>query len=326
MVHRIAPAGISLAKSAMALRSRSTMCAGGKMATNRRFVSLSGIVILFQQVNPTAAQVNYSLRRADCKCLSPGRKADTFAAMSLRTELENSGSWLFRHRTYLPLLLIPVFFLSLESYSYLDHRRWVNEVWQGVCIAVSVLGLLVRIITVGRAPIGTSGRNTREQVANTLNTTGIYSVVRHPLYLGNFLIMLGFSMWPHNAWLVALTVCVYALYYERIMLAEEAFLRGKFGETFEKWSSQTPAFIPRLGGWKPSPVPFCWRTVAQREYNSFFQIIYVFFLFDLIGDSIADQNWHLDYVWFGVFLAGFVIFAVLRTLKKRTKIFDVEGR
>jgi protein-S-isoprenylcysteine O-methyltransferase Ste14 len=246
--------------------------------------------------------------------------------MSLRNELENSGSWLFRHRTYLPLLVVPIFFLCLSTFTYLGQSHALNEAWQGLCLAVSLLGLAVRVITVGRAPIGTSGRNTREQVADTLNTTGIYSVVRHPLYLGNFLIFIGFALWPHEWSLALLAICLYALYYERIMLAEEAFLRQRFGDTFEKWSAQTPAFIPRFRGWKKSPIPFSWRTVAQREYNAFFLIISVFFLCDLIGDSIVEKRLRLDYAWFGVFLAGFIIFAVLRTLKKRTRLLNVEGR
>ncbi len=246
--------------------------------------------------------------------------------MALNRELERSGSWLFRHRSYLPLLILPIFLLSLRSFAYLDQSHFLNEIWQVCCLAVSMLGLAVRIITVGRAPIGTSGRNTREQVANTLNTTGIYSIVRHPLYLGNYLIMLGFALWPHVWWLTLLTSCIYALYYERIMLAEEAFLLERFGDAFEKWTDATPAFIPRFRQWKPSNVPFCWRTVGQREYNAFFLIISVFFLLDLIGDSLVEGNWHLDYAWFGVFLGSFVIFAVLRALKKRTRLLHVEGR
>ena len=99
--------------------------------------------------------------------------------MSLRNYLEESGSWLFRHRSYLPLVLIPVFLASLLNFSYLGRNHFLNEMWQLLCLAVSTLGLVIRIITVGRAPIGTSGRNTREQVANTLTTTGVYSVVRH---------------------------------------------------------------------------------------------------------------------------------------------------
>jgi protein-S-isoprenylcysteine O-methyltransferase Ste14 len=222
--------------------------------------------------------------------------------------------------------MVPIFFLCLTSFTYLNQSHSVNEAWQILCLLVSFLGLAIRIITVGRALVGTSGRNTCEQVADTLNTTGIYSVVRHPLYLGNYLIMIGFAMWLHVWWLIALTSCFYALYYERIMLAEESFLRQRFGETFEKWSAVTPAFFPKFRGWKPSSVPFCWRTVAQREYNAFFLIISVFFLFDLIGDSIAEKNWHISWVWFWVFIAGFLIFAVLRTLKKRTRLLHVSGR
>jgi hypothetical protein len=66
--------------------------------------------------------------------------------------------------------------------------------------------------------------------------------------------------------------------------------------------------------------------VAQREYNAFFLIISVFFLADLIGDSIVEQRWHISWVWFGVFIGGFLIFAVLRSLKKRTRLLDVAGR
>ena len=112
--------------------------------------------------------------------------------MSLRRQLERNGSWLFRHRSYLPLLMIPVFLACLPSFKYLGASHKLNEVWQVFCLMISLSGLAVRIITVGRAPLGTSGRNTREQVAHTLTTTGIYSVVRHPLYLGNYLVLLMF--------------------------------------------------------------------------------------------------------------------------------------
>ena len=58
-----------------------------------------------------------------------------------------------------------------------------------IFLAVSLLGEAIRIITVGHAPRNTSGRNTTEgQVADVINTSGIYSIIRHPLYVGNFLL------------------------------------------------------------------------------------------------------------------------------------------
>jgi len=246
--------------------------------------------------------------------------------MGLQNHLERSGSWLFKHRSYLPLLVLPVFLICLASSSYLGHSHVLNEFWQAGCMAISFAGLALRINVVGHAPYGTSGRNTRDQVAETLNTTGMYSVVRHPLYLANYLIIIGFTMEFHVWWLVLLITCFYALYYERIMLAEEVFLRARFGDVFKQWAAATPAFIPRLRGWQPSPVPFCWRTVLQREYTAFFLIISVFFILDLIGDSIAEKHFTIDFTWFGIFIGGFAVFATLRTLKKRTHLLTVEGR
>ncbi len=246
--------------------------------------------------------------------------------MTLRNQLEHNGSWLFRHRSYLPIVAIPVFLAYLPAFTYLGSSPKINEFWQFFCLLISFSGLAIRIITVGRAPIGTSGRNTREQVANTLNTSGIYSTVRHPLYLGNYLIFLGMALWPHAWWLAALTSALFALYYERIMLAEEAFLRERFGDKFEAWAERTPSFFPSFRNWQPSATSFCWRTVLQREYNAFILILGVFFVFDVVGGSFAEHHLRLSYLWFVIFLAGFVIFATLRTIKKRTKLLHVEGR
>jgi protein-S-isoprenylcysteine O-methyltransferase Ste14 len=246
--------------------------------------------------------------------------------MTLRNAFEKSGSWLFRYRSFLPLLCLPLFGAALVEFSYLRTSHRLNEWWQAFCLLISFGGLAVRVVTIGSAPACTSGRNTKQQVAATLNTTGMYSVVRHPLYLGNYLIMLGFTMVFHNGWLVCVISCIYALYYERIMMAEEAFLREKFGDRFEQWADATPAFIPKFHGWKPAALPFCWRTVLQREYNAFFLIVAVFFLLDLIGDSVAERQFKLDVSWFVIFLCSFVIFSTLRFLKKRTRILQVEGR
>ena len=61
-----------------------------------------------------------------------------------------------------------------------------------VCAGLLTLsGLALRAYTVCTTPKGTSGRNTARQVADHLNTKGIYSVVRHPLYLANYLIWAG---------------------------------------------------------------------------------------------------------------------------------------
>ena len=123
----------------------------------------------------------------------------------------------------------------------------------------------IRIYTVGHTPVGTSGRNTAGQVADSLNTTGIYSVVRHPLYLGNFLMWLGIALLTCNIGFVTAFILGYWIYYERIMYAEEQFLRRKFGDTYLHWAEQTPAFLSRFNRFKPSGLPFSWKKVAKKK-------------------------------------------------------------
>ena len=87
----------------------------------------------------------------------------------------------------------------------------------------------VRSYTIGTTPRGTSGRNTEEQVAEQLNSSGIYSTVRHPLYLGNYLMWIGIVLFTKSISFTIIVSLMYWLYYERIMFAEERFLERKFG-------------------------------------------------------------------------------------------------
>ena len=79
-------------------------------------------------------------------------------------------------------------------------------------------------------------------------------------------------------------ILIFGLYYERIMFAEEEFLRNKFGKQFEEWAENTPAFIPNLSEWKPPSLPFSIRPVLKKEYQGFFAIIAIFTFLEVIGD------------------------------------------
>src|SRR5262245_26050620 len=106
----------------------------------------------------------------------------------LARDLERQGIWLFRWRSYLPLALIPfaVWALSLNK-TYFAGSKSLDSLYEIACLCISLIGLGIRFVVHGYALEGTSGRNTREQIADNLNTTGLYSLVRHPLYLGNIL-------------------------------------------------------------------------------------------------------------------------------------------
>ena len=265
-----------------------------------------------------------------CNDFRPGKGRILFAPklhrMPLREAFEREGNWLFRNRSWLPMLLYPVAVATIYFQPETAHGAITNDAWGIFCFLVSLAGQVVRALTVGSAPGGTSGRNTATQVADSLNETGIYSVVRHPLYLGNFLMWLGLLLFIGVWWFGLICSLAYWLYYERIMYAEEEFLRRKYGARYEQWASRTPAFIPQLGSWQPSPLPFALKNVLKREYNGFFALILSFALINTISYLFAERRLEVDKLWKIGFAAGAIIFLVLRTLKKNTRVLDVAGR
>jgi protein-S-isoprenylcysteine O-methyltransferase Ste14 len=246
--------------------------------------------------------------------------------MALKEEFEKVGNWLFRWRSYLPLLLAVIILAGMRNFKYPGDSHYWDRVWEILCLAISFFGLAIRSYTIGHTPNGTSERNTYSQEAKSLNTTGMYSIVRHPLYLGNFFCWLGVSMFP-CVWPVSvIVILVFWIYYERIMFAEEEFLRGKFGKEYEKWTNKTPAFLPRLRNWIPNVLPFSLRNVLKREYSGFFAIIVSFTFLEIIGDIFAEGELELDPMWGALFLFGMITYLSLRTLKKKTGFLNVAGR
>ncbi len=246
--------------------------------------------------------------------------------MPLREEFVRSGGWLFRWRSYLPLILFALLLGQLSRFSYWGGSHRYDLEWEAVCLGVSMLGLAVRVLTVGHAPQKTSGRNTHAQVADELNTTGMYSVVRHPLYLGNFLIWMGVALFLHDAWIAVLVALAFALYYERIMFAEEEFLRASFGTGYVAWAQRTSAFLPDPRRWSPPSLPFSLRNVLRREYSGLFGVIASFTALEVGGDWVVRNRLLLDPVWAVLFGSSLVLYLALRFLKRHTTLLRVPGR
>lgn len=246
--------------------------------------------------------------------------------MPLQEEFENLGNRFFRWRSYLPLCMGALFLVTLLSYRHPETAPRPDRAWQMLCLLVSLAGLGIRFYTVGFAPRGTSGRNTLAQVADVLNTTGMYSVVRNPLYLGNFLIWLGLSLFVKVWWCIIIVILCFVIFYERIIFAEERFLREKFGSTFIEWAEKTPIIIPHFKNWEPPSLTFSWKSALNREYSSFFAIIASYTALAIIRDIIQSEKFILNKTWLIIFFFGLTIYLTIRILKKKTNILRTVDR
>tara|TARA_R110002167_G_scaffold220633_3_gene425262 strand:- start:94 stop:834 length:741 start_codon:yes stop_codon:yes gene_type:complete len=246
--------------------------------------------------------------------------------MELRKHFETSGQWLFRWRSYLPAFLILPLPWVLSDFHRPYGQHDIQEFWVLFCIAVTGLGLLIRAFVAGFVPRGTSGRNTKQQVATSLNTTGVYSLCRHPLYLGNFFVALGWVLFFHNAWFISFYVMTFWLYYERIMMTEEAFLREKFGNEFLTWADRTSAFLPSIKNWKQPALRFSFRTIIRREYLTFVGAMLVFVILELIEHGQIDGKFLLEPLWIALAAVTGLVFITVRSLHKFTSLLVEEGR
>jgi len=244
--------------------------------------------------------------------------------MPLREELSRTGNFLFRWRSYLPLFMIVLILLAMPYFEYPGHSEKLDELWEIFCLIISFSGLGIRIVTIGYTPKGTSGTNTRRQIADVLNTTGMYSVTRNPLYLGNFVIWFGISMFPRLWWFSLIVVLIFWLYYERIIFAEEEFLREKFGELYFAWAKKTPVFIPNFRNWESSEMMFSFRKVLKNEYKSYFAIIVSYIVIEIIGDIFAEHKLELDTMCLVIVSVSAVFYLFVRILKKKTRVLDTE--
>jgi len=253
--------------------------------------------------------------------------------MSLAREFRRQGDYLFKRRGWLP---VPILFLGIGlfvaeglvrpgTWHQVEHS--LGNLLSSLGPWIGLLGLAIRCYTIGHTPAGTSGRNIHGQVASTVNTTGIYSLVRHPLYLGNFFMWLGVACLTEHVWFVLLFVVCYWLYYERIMYAEETFLIEKYGETYLKWSARTPAFIPSLASWQPPSLPFSWKNVVKREMTGLYLLVLIIAFFRILASVLAQREWTAAATrWSVVIVVATGVFLAVRWVRKQTTLLEVAGR
>ena len=245
--------------------------------------------------------------------------------MALVQTFEKQGNFLFKYRGQFPLILffIAVPFIFLTDYSGITDAN--EKIYTIISVFLSSLGFLIRFYTIGTTPKGTSGRNTKEQVAEVLNSTGIYATVRHPLYLGNYLIWIGIAIFVFSPFFILLISLLFWIYYERIMFAEERFLEKRFGEEYLNWSNKIPTFIPNFSLYKKSLIPFSIKTVLRREYSGILACVIGFCFVDVlrnykIGEEVFSKN--MIYI-----LGGTLIISILlRTIKRNTQILNEKDR
>ncbi|MCI0527990.1 MAG: isoprenylcysteine carboxylmethyltransferase family protein [Nitrospira sp.] len=127
------------------------------------------------------------------------------------------------------------------------------------------------IILIGEGiRIWSSGYITKNQM---LVQDGPYAFMRHPLYLGTFVIGLGFAIMGAKISLIVLYLIAFTIIYFSTIAEEEESLRHRFGNEFFEYARQVPLFVPLPTAAMSGQTKFQWqRVMGHREYKTWLAI------------------------------------------------------
>lgn len=132
----------------------------------------------------------------------------------------------------------------LDPFTHINGHLWV-ALAGGSTTVYSILHPLSNVLIFSGLFVITFGWKVIHKGNGELVTHGIYRFVRHPQYSGFALMILGFLVqWPTLITLVMAPILL--TMYSRLAKKEEKKMVELFGESYEEYRRQVPAFIPRL--------------------------------------------------------------------------------
>jgi protein-S-isoprenylcysteine O-methyltransferase Ste14 len=185
------------------------------------------------------------------------------------------GNFFFKYRN----LLFPIFALSifipsppLFSADTFGDDYYAIPMVIGILIAFS--GQLIRALTIALKYIVRGGKN-KKVYAEDLVTEGLFNHCRNPLYVGNILMLLGVGLLSNSLYFIVFIVPVFCFIYQAIVLAEENYLRNKFGLKYNEYVNEVNRWVPNLSGITNTlnSMTFNWRRYIINEYNTIYLLL-----------------------------------------------------
>lgn len=141
------------------------------------------------------------------------------------------------------------------------------------------------LVTIGELiRIWAAGHLLKEKI---LTTGGPYRFIRNPLYLGSFLIAIGFGLVSGSIWIWILIFGYFVLVYIPVIKFEESILREKFSD-YSAYAAKVPAFYPIFSPYPTSSTQFSFRQAWRNgEYNAVLGIIGVYLILIFISSRFS---------------------------------------
>jgi protein-S-isoprenylcysteine O-methyltransferase Ste14 len=235
------------------------------------------------------------------------------------------GNFFFKHRNWLFIAFYAALFLPSPRLFPPGKEGWAI----GIGLLITVLGQLVRGLTIGLAYIVRGGKEGKPY-AEGLVTEGIFKHCRNPLYVGNIGMLLGVGILANSLYYVAIVIPLFLFIYQAIVLAEENFLRGKFGPGFDRYCQDVNRWWPRLQGLSQTlgSMEFNWKRWILKEHTTqYIWLAGITLLLLFNHPALTHHDPACRNTWLVAMLSGLtVVYALVRRWKRaERKGLSVEG-
>ncbi|CAG4994185.1 hypothetical protein DYBT9275_01339 [Dyadobacter sp. CECT 9275] len=236
------------------------------------------------------------------------------------------GNFFFRYRNNLFIFLYLLLFApspALFTAAGWGENYYLIPIILGLLITIS--GEAIRAATIGLAYIIRGGRD-KKVYAEKLVTEGIFRHGRNPLYVGNIMMLLGAGILSNSLLYVGLVIPFFLFIYQAIVLAEENFLRNKFGAEFDnycqkvnRWWFSFDGISDTLAGMR-----FNYKRWILKEYNTLLVWLVgitalLLFKYPELTYNAPNRNWLFGAI---VILLG-LAYGYVRYLKKSGKMTEI---
>jgi len=233
------------------------------------------------------------------------------------------GNFFFKYRNWIFILFYGALFIPSWPLFSKENFGETYYLWPIIIgLFITILGQLIRGLTIGLAYIVRGGKEGKPY-AEGLVTEGIFNHCRNPLYVGNILMLFGVGILANSLVYVIFIIPVFLFVYQAIVLAEENFLRGKFGPGYDEYCKKVNRWIPNVKGISKTfrSMHFNWKRWILKEHTTQFiwLIGIVLILLLKYPELTASDEKFRDALLIIILSILLLIYALIRYLKKTGK-------
>ena len=161
-------------------------------------------------------------------------------------------------------------------------------------IILIALGELLRVWAdgyVGHVKVNWTQKWRGDPKIGSLVTGGPYAFVRHPLYLGTFLIGAGFCVIGGNLWASLGALAFFLTVYRRKMVKEEALILDELGAPYLAYQAAVPRWIPTLRRYFARQGQWSWQGIAaSKEWKTVIWITVLLIVFYFREEFLQERE------------------------------------